>query len=466
MPKNKDNASHTQHTPLERQWAFTVVAIVFFTLLCANFATAGSLLPHSPATAAYETPSVLDARAILPPDVRKGQHHTVLDEVVPFRLTHRYRITSPYGQFEAYGGEMLKIRIQEIQAIATMDEEANHVLSVAAGAQHAILSPFKFMLDLVNEPKETLLAVPKGVWHMATRIGEMAVGERGNLEDSENAELLGFSTVKRQVANHFDVDVYSSNRVLQEKLNSLSWAGYAGDAAIRLATIPIGGPAAAVLTGTSFSTTISELLRDHTPEELRRLNRNKLEIMKLNDSLIEAFLKHPWYSPRHETVLVQALSEMNIVKNRQTFFEVAISARFEEEALFFQRMAEMWLSYHQNVKPLEQFVAIDDGLVMGLTRDQTLVSMLPSEYLSWKAELAEAAETVETWTSTQQVKKVELWITGKPTPRAHRELLAKGITVRQRAMDYLTFHRLTTHPTSNAPHKEEEQGVLGSPPLL
>ncbi len=442
MQKYEDNASHTKHTPVKRQGFVSVATIAFFTLLCGQFATAVSSSIHSPATANYETPSVLDARAILPPDVRKGQHHTVLDEVFPFRLTHRYRITSPYGQFEAYGGEMLKIRIQEIQAIAAMDKEMIHVQSMAAGAQHAILSPFKFMLGLVNEPKETLLAIPKGMWHIATQIGEMVVGERGNLEDSENSELLGFSTVKRQVADHFGVDVYSSNRVLRKKLTSLSWAGYAGDAAIRLATLPIGGPAGAVLTGTSFSTTIGELLRDHTPEELRHLNRDKLEIMKLDDSLIEAFLKHPWYSPRHETALVQALVEMNIVKNREAFITVAMSARFEEEALFFQRIAEMLLSYHQNVKPLEQLVAIDDRLLMGLTRDRTLLCMIPVEYLSWRAELAEAAETVATWMSAQQVKKAELWMTGNATPRARNELLAKGITVRQGAMDYLTFHRL------------------------
>ncbi len=442
MQKHVKTAYHARHEKGVRPWALTLVSLVFFTLPCANFATAASLLPDSSATAAYETPSTLDVRAILPPDIRKGPHHTVLDEVVPFRHTHRYRITSPYGQFEAYGGEMLKIRIQEIQAIATMDKEVNHIKSVAAGAKHAILSPFKFMLGLVSEPTETLLAIPKGMWHMATRIGEMAAGERGSLEDPENAELLGLATVKRQVADHFGVDVYSSNRVLQKKLNSLSWAGYAGDAAVRLATLPIGGPAGAVLTGTSFSTTVGELLRDHTPEELRHLNRNKLEIMRLDDSLIEAFLQHPWYSPRHETVLVQALFEMNIVKNRKTFFKVATSARFEEEALFFQRMAEMLLSYHQNVKPLAEIVAIDDRLLMGLTRDQTLVGMLPSEYLSWRAELAEAAETVATWASTKEVKTVELWLTGKPTPRAHRKLLAKGITVRQGAMDYLMFHRM------------------------
>ncbi len=442
MQKQVEFSSHALKWHGGRPWSLTLVTAIFGTLLCANFATAVSLSPHSSATTAYENPPTLDARAILPSDVRKGPHHTVLDEVVPFRHTHRYRITSPYGQFDAYGGEMLKIRIQEIQAIATMDEEVNHMQSVAAGAQHAILGPLKFALGLFTNPIETLLAIPKGMWHIATRIGEMTAGERGSLEGPENEEWLGFSTVKRQVANHFGVDVYSSNRVLQKKLNSLSWAGYAGNAAVQLATLPIGGPAGAVLTGTSFSTTIGELLRDHTPEELRHLNRGKLEIMRLDDSLIEAFLQHPWYSPRHETMLVEALFEMNIVKNRKAFFKVATSARFEEDALFFQRIAEMFLSYHHNVKPLRKFVAIDDRLLMGLTRDHTLIGMLPVEFLPWRAQLAKSAETISTWTSSKRLKKVELWMTGKPTPRAHRELLAKGITVRRGATDHLTFHRL------------------------
>lgn len=442
MRKYRENTSHTLQGHSGRPWSLALVTIFFFSLLCVNFATAVSLFTHSPATAEYETPPVLDARAILSPDVRKGEHHTVLDEVVPFRYTHRFRITSPFGQFEAYGTEMLRIRIQEIQAIATMDEKVNHLQSLAAGARHAIVSPLKFVMGLFTEPAETLLAVPKGMWHMATRIGEMATGERGNLEDPENQELLGLSTVKRQVADHFDVDVYSSNRILQKKLNSLSWAGYAGDAAIRLATIPVGGPAAAVLTGTSFSNTVGELLRDHAPEELRRINREKLEIMNIDDSRIAAFLKHPWYSPRHETVLVQALFEMNTVNNRKAFFEVATSAQFEEEALFFQRMAEMLLSYHRNVKPLYEIVAIENRLLMGLTRDHTLVGMLPIGYLSWKAELAEAIEAVTNWKSARQVENVELWLAGKPTPRAERELLANGVTVRQKAMEYLTFHRL------------------------
>ncbi len=451
MEKQRHTPCHTRHGHWGHSWLLTVVIIAFFTLLCANFATAVSSFTHYPATARYETLSVLDARRILSPDVRKGEHHTVLDEVVPFRYTYRFRLTSPYGQFEAYGEDMLKIRIQEIQAIATMGKTVNHFKSLAAGAQHAILSPFKFALGLLTDPTETILAVPKGMWHMATRFGEMAVGQRGNLEDPENQELMGFSTVKRQVADYVGVDVYSSNPVLQDKLNSLSWAGYAGDAAIRFATLPIEGLASTVLTGTSFSSTVSELLRDRAPEELRRLNRDKLEAMEIDASLIDAFLKHPWYSPRHETVLVQALSEMDTVSNRQAFLEVAASAELEEDALFFQRMAEMLLSYHQNMKPIEQLVAIEDRVLMGVTHDHMLVGMLPIGYLPWRAELAEAADAVANWKATRHIEHVELWIAGKLTPRASRELLAKGVTVRQKAVDYLTFLRVANATDPDSP---------------
>jgi len=139
---------------------------------------------------------------------------------------------------------------------------------------------------------------------------------------------------------------------------------------------------------------------------------------------------------------------MDTVNNRKTFFEVATSAEFEEEALFFQRMAEMLLSYHQHVKPLREIVAIEDRLLMGLTHDHTLVGMLPIDYLPWRVEFAEAVETVTNWKSAaRQVENVELWIAGKLTPRAYHELLVKGVTVRQEATAYLILHRLANDST-------------------
>ena len=71
---------------------------------------------------AYETPELLSARDILPANLIKGQHYTVLDEVVNDGLTNEFSITSPHGQFKAFGESMLRIRIQEIRALAKMEE--------------------------------------------------------------------------------------------------------------------------------------------------------------------------------------------------------------------------------------------------------------------------------------------------------------------------------------------------------
>ena len=41
--------------------------------------------------------------------------------------------------------------------------------------------------------------------------------------------LLAVSSFKREYARKFDVDVYSTNEVLQKELNSVAWASAAGN---------------------------------------------------------------------------------------------------------------------------------------------------------------------------------------------------------------------------------------------
>ena len=331
---------------------------------------------------------------------------------------------------------MLRIRIHEIQAIAKMETMDKHV-TMAQGVQNAILSPFKFVLDVLRNPAEAVLGIPKGLWRYATRIHEMLNRKRGELEEDESKELLGFSMVKRELADSLGVDVYSSNRTLQRKLNRLSWAGYAGDTGVRLLTIPISGPAGLVLTGTSWSNTLGQVFRDHSPEDLRRMNRETLEEMEISEAIIDEFLQHPWYSPRHETLLVKALSELTEVKKRETFIQVALSAEFEEEAFFFQRLATMMAAYHHNVEPLDEIVTIDNRLVMGHTKEHTLVVMHSSARLSWDSEIGESdGSTVQTWKSKEHlVDNIVVWTSGNVTSRAAKHFAAKGLTVHEQAMD-------------------------------
>ena len=396
----------------------------------------------------YEEPTVVDARDILPPDLLSSEHHTVLDSVTPFRFTFHFDITSPFGQFEAYGIDQLRDRIQEIHALALIEKEVNQVLCVVEGAKNVVLGPFKFLLGLLTDPADTLMAIPQGLWRVVSRIQEMTLGSRGELEEAHSKELIGFSTVKRKIASAYGVDVYTSNEVLQEKLNTLSWAGFAGDTSLRLATLPIAGPAGALITGTSLSTTMGDFLQDYAPEDLRLLNRGKLHAMAIDDSLIDAFLAHPWYSPRHETILVQALTHMDGVLHRDKFLEVAMRAEFEEDALFFQRIAEMLEAYHNRVAPLTEILVIDQHLLVGYTSEQHLVAMVPVSLLPWRQDIEKAADTLAAWESpSHQVQQIDVWLMGTATPRTYIQLLAKGFTLRERANDRLQLASLIPNPS-------------------
>ena len=65
----------------------------------------------------YETPGILDAYEILPPDLLEGENFWLSRRVVSYGLNNRYTINSHFGKFEANGEDMLRIREHEVKAI-------------------------------------------------------------------------------------------------------------------------------------------------------------------------------------------------------------------------------------------------------------------------------------------------------------------------------------------------------------
>ena len=188
--------------------------------------------------------------------------------------------------------------------------------------------------------------------------------------------MIGFSKIKRQYANKLGVDVYSSNKVLRKELNSVAWAGFAGGLGVTLATMPISGTAAIVIKGTRLTHKLNQTLLNSTPADLRRINREKLKQIGVKDAVIEEFLNHPKYSPRNETILVHALSDMAKVKNRDQLIKQALYAEYEEEAFIFQRMAEMLYGFNKYVRPIKELIPVRN-IVVGYTVGQSVVITLP-----------------------------------------------------------------------------------------
>jgi hypothetical protein len=369
----------------------------------------------------YETPRILNAYDILPPELIKSEHHTVMKDVATYDLTNRFTILSTFGPFEAIGEDMLRIRIQEIQAIAVLQE----IIKTKAfhdAAEQAAMSSYKGAKNLIIHPANTITGVPKGIGRLFSRPGEM--------EDSVTKELVGFSAVKRAYANRLGVNIYSSNKVLQKELNRVSWAGFAGGVGVSLATMAAKGTSEIAyfsINETEFINSINQILLDNAPEDLRRTNREKLQQMGVEESTIEEFLQNTAFSPRHETILVHALSKMEDVRNRDQFIKQANFAANEEDAFLFQRIAEMMYNYHKNVEPISQIIPVRK-VVVGYTVEKAIVVTLPIDYVYWTERADHGTDAIlQLKTMDRPVKNMKILISGTLSSRAKLELMAKGI---------------------------------------
>jgi hypothetical protein len=127
----------------------------------------------------------------------------------------------------------------------------------------------------------TITGIPKGLFKFVNRAGQRVKErtngrERSQYEDSNAANLVGFSKAKRMVAIQFGVDPYSNNETLQRELNGIAWATYAGKMTFSVATMPIGGAAGLALTSAGVTNTLNKALVDQSPAELRLRNLNAM----------------------------------------------------------------------------------------------------------------------------------------------------------------------------------------------
>src|SRR5215470_15750743 len=113
--------------------------------------------PAAPAPAAtgYETEPVLNAKDLATPELLKGPHFTV-DPKVPVKgFLARFTIRSSYGTFEASGLRMLPIQVNNIEAIAKLDE-LSKTKEFAEAAGRAIARPVTSTVNMIVHPVDTI----------------------------------------------------------------------------------------------------------------------------------------------------------------------------------------------------------------------------------------------------------------------------------------------------------------------
>ncbi len=381
----------------------------------------------------FEPAPVLSAAAILKPEFAVG----VRDVVPTYGGRNGYMIDSAYGTFEADGNTMLVRRQREIAAIAQLSQ-VSRTDEYAKALKAAAASPLLVAKGLVENPVSTISGVPQGLFKFMNRAGqglkERTSGrERSQYEDSNAAQLIGFSKAKRDVALRLGVDPYSSNQVLQKQLNGIAWASYAGKMTFTLATAPVGGGAGMALTATGVTDTFEKAIRDQSPGDLRLASLKRLLAMGVSRADADAFLNNPAFSPSVQTALVLHLDSLNGVANRAAFLQLATAqSDLEGNALFFAQTARLLAELHTNGRTLARIEKLDQ-LPVAIGTDGSVILALEWDYAAWTENAAYFIA---------QLKKVKFGkkpptgyvvaLTGDASPLVQKQLQAAGITLATR----------------------------------
>ena len=364
----------------------------------------------------YETPPVQNARDVVPADLREGPNHRVADEVRTDGFMRVYEISSPFGDYTAYGDDGLRERVAEIEALAQLRERSAGS-EFGEAVQRSLASPFVATWKLVTRPSDSRHGVPDGAAE------DLQGAEAGN---AHRSEFFGFEQRKRELAFELGVDPYTSNAELQKELNRFAWVATVGGFGERVFT-------------PGHRSREAELVRDFSPQDLQRIARIELVVMGIPQDSTEAFLSHPWYSPAQQAEFVGHLAALDLVTNRKALIDVALGASSEEDANLYARSAELLHAYHDNVAPFELLAPFRGGTVVGFTRDGRLVAVLPLDYAIWTKPAHAYANTLKrsTLEDGRSIDAREVLVTGSFSAKARSKYERRGITVREHALDTL-----------------------------
>lgn len=387
----------------------------------------------------YEAPPVFRAATLWPTQLLKGPHHAVQDQVVNDGYMNHYTLESSFGLLRANSNAELGIRVQEIHAIAAMDE-IRGTAEFAKSFKQAGANTLRTAKNVVVNPIDTLSGAASGVGRIFERAGENLFGDpKGKTEDRRWKQMVGFSKTKREYAAQFGVDAYSSNQVLQERLDDIAWAGYAGGLSVGIITMPVGGAAGTAFTALGATKITNDALRTTPPADLRILNHKRLAAMGVDPSVIELFMANGAFSPTHQTLLVAALDEMKGVADRDQFVRFAVLSDGEDVAFFRQRQAQMYSGYHKAVARIARFVPVGQ-LAAARTREGHIVFAVPLDYLAWSESMARVIDGANRLVGQMPgIKEKQLWLGGSLSPMARRGLEKRAWKIFERSESRLSL---------------------------
>ena len=245
-------------------------------------------------------------------------------------------------------------------------------------------------------------------------------------------KLIGFSKAKRQIAHQLQVDPYSDNPVLQQRLDDVARASFAGGLIVKAGMLAVGGGAGAALGAVNTSAELSGMIRDNDPIALSALNRQKLIELGVSTAGAKAFVEHPYITPSQQTQITAQLARLGRVEGNEEFLNMTLATGSAADAEFFSDTATMMVVYHEKVSPVKRILNLY-GLPAIHAQNNALVIPLAVDYGSWSPEADRLSNALNTYKPQVEISQKLLYVSGIISPRARKELEARGFVVSDRA---------------------------------
>ena len=380
----------------------------------------------------YEGGVLLNASELLPADLLRGESHRVRDHVATDGFLAHFQIDSDFGTFEAIGVPQAKSRIAEIRAIKKLVETSKGDL-FAEGMKRSLTQPVDAVKNIVTNPVESVKQAPVTVGHFFTKVGSAIGRAGGKVKDSiENdgpppsgseigqaaRNAAGFDKAKLDTARQLGVDPYSDNARLQEEMDKVTWAFFAGG-------LPLRVGAAVASAGVAVAATnmigIPEDTYALTQSELALRDGRSLAAMGISDENIKTFQLYGPLSSTRRHRIVLALETLSKTKGRDLIIRQVNACETPEQVDFLIAALSILAERQRSGAASYTSLAVLGRLPGAVHSNGELHVPAPVDHVTWTEEVAHFATRDDLGTAPKV-----LLHTGKLSAAAASEISAKG----------------------------------------
>ena len=367
----------------------------------------------------------LEAAMLAPATLLRGSGYTIDSTVPVVGYMGQFTLRASAGTFPADGTEMLGIRVDELRAIDQLSQMSRTGVFADALAASAVRTGNAIGQAVMN-PVTTIVGIPAGVGRFfqsaSTTIARATESNGGaNASQTSGADAamgaLGINRAQRRIARQVGADPYTTNPVLAKQLNDLAVAAFSGgvslDVALAVSTAGVG-------TAISATATVSNLVWEKSPEDIRTLNEQRLAGIGVDAGKVRTFVTNRWFTPTLSVPFVEHLAAMPDAKGRAAVVALAGNVASESEARFMLNAVSM---AHQVGTEKDPVVTLDltGRILVVRTREGRTAVPAPVDYVVW-------TEPVKAFAQKKILQRGErkILVTGLASARAREGLQATG----------------------------------------